>query len=101
MEAQDIGFEPLFARVLIERKIETKTTGGIIIPENSAKKNSRSEGVVLKVGPTCEEDIKALVGKKVTFSDYAGSWMELGDEGKEYYLINEDDLWGVSNGDDS
>lgn len=67
-----IPFEPLFARVLIWRDVHEKTTGGIILP--NAKRHAPSRGVVMAVGPTCDQSI--TVGMEVVFGKYAGTWLD-------------------------
>ena len=70
--SSQIPFEPLFARVLIKRDVIAKSSGGIIIP--NAKSKAPSKGVVVAVGPTCDENIK--VGQTVIFGKYAGTWLD-------------------------
>lgn len=64
-------YAPLFARVLIQRKVEEKR-GSIILPD--AKRHARSEGVVIAVGPTADENIK--IGDHVIFGKHAGAWLD-------------------------
>lgn len=64
-------YTPLFARVLIQRKVEEKR-GSIILPD--AKRHARSEGVVIAKGPTADENIK--VGDHVIFGKHAGAWLD-------------------------
>lgn len=64
-------YTPLFARVLIKREIEEKR-GSIILPD--AKRHARSEGKVVAVGPTVDENIK--VGDHVIFGKHAGAWLD-------------------------
>lgn len=64
-------YTPLFARVIIQRKVEEKR-GSIILVD--AKRHARSEGVVLAVGPTADKDIQ--VGDHVIFGKHAGAWLD-------------------------
>lgn len=66
-------YTPLFARVLIQRMVEEKR-GSIHIPANIAKRHARSEGTVIAVGPTADENIK--VGDHVIFGKHAGTWLD-------------------------
>lgn len=88
MSDTDIGYEPLFARVLLERE-KIKTTG-IIIPESVEKRNMPEKGIVLKVGPTADDSVKALVGKSVYFAKFAGAWLKVGD--RDIYVCQDEDL---------
>ncbi len=82
---------PLFARVLLERQsLQNKTS--LIIPKSAEKRNAPSEGVVLSVGPTCDESIKALVGKRVLFGRFAGDWFEDPSSGTEFYICADEDI---------
>ena len=80
--------KPMWDYVLLERE-KLKATG-IIIPESAEKRNARARGVVLAVGPSCEPEIKALVGKLVIIGQYAGDWIKAPDG--EYYVCKETDI---------
>ena len=89
---------PLQDRVLVERlDEETKTAGGIIIPDNHAEKPA--QGRVVSVGPgqrmkdgdIRELDVKA--GDRILFGKYSGTEVKV--EGSEYLIMKEDDILGV------
>lgn len=80
---------PKFARVIIERD-KPKATG-IIIPETAEKRNAPAWGRVVACGPTCDDDIKKLVGKMVLFGRFAGDWVKAPD-GTEFYIVQEEDI---------
>lgn len=89
---------PLQDRILVKRlESETKTAGGIIIPDNAKEKPQEGEiiavgnGKVLENGSTQKPDVK--VGDKVLFSKYAGSEVKI--DGNEHLILREDDLLGV------
>jgi chaperonin GroES len=89
---------PLQDRILVKRlEGETKTAGGIIIPDNAKEKPQEGEviavgnGKVLDDGKLRKPDVK--VGDKVLFSKYAGSEVKL--DGEEHLIMREDDLLGV------
>ncbi len=91
-------FRPLHDRVVIRRvDAETKTTGGIIIPDTAKEKPS--EGEVLAVGPGARAEdgtIHALdvkVGDRVLFGKWSGSEVKL--DGEELIIMKESDLLGV------
>ena len=92
--------KPLQDRVLIERlEEETKTAGGIIIPDTAKEKPQRGEvvatgnGRVTDDGKTRPMEVKA--GDKVLFSKYAGTDLKLGTE--EFLMITESDVLGIFN----
>lgn len=91
-------FKPLKDRVVVRRLIEdSKTAGGIVIPDTAKEKPSRGE--VLAVGPGTpleNGDVRALsvkVGDKVLFGKYAGT--EIKHQDKELVIMREDDLLAV------
>ncbi|XP_050534946.1 10 kDa heat shock protein, mitochondrial-like [Daktulosphaira vitifoliae] len=89
-------FRPLFDRVLV-KKVEAlkQTKGGIMLPENSAKKVL--EGTVVAVGPGGRNqegsivpmDIK--VGDRVLLPEYGGTKLQL-EEDDSYTIFKESDL---------
>jgi chaperonin GroES len=90
---------PLQDRIIVERiEEETKTAGGIIIPDTVSKEKPQ-EGKVIAVGKgKVTEDGKVLpvdvkVGDRVLFGKYAGSDVKV--DGKEYLIMREDDILGV------
>jgi len=91
-------FRPLHDRVLVERvKEESKTAGGIIIPDTAKEKPS--EGKVVAVGPgTRGEDGKWTAldvkkGDRVLFGKWGGT--EVSIDGKELLIMKESDIMGV------
>jgi chaperonin GroES len=93
-----MSVRPLHDRVLIKRlEEETKTAGGIIIPENNKEKPSQGEvvsvgsGYRLTDGSLRELDVKA--GDKVLFSKYAGTDVKV--EGNDYLIMKEDEILGI------
>ena len=89
---------PLHDRILVKRiDEETKTKGGIIIPDTAKEKPQ--EGKVLAVGAgkvnedgtTRPMDVKA--GDRILFSKYAGTDVKL--DGEEVIIIREDDVLGI------
>jgi chaperonin GroES len=92
------SIKPLHDKVVVERmEAETKSAGGILIPDSAKEKPMR--GVVIAVGPgrVLENgDVKALEvkkGDKVLFGGYAGSEVKL--EGKDYLIVNESEIYAV------
>jgi len=94
-------FRPLHDRVLIEISDgEEKTSGGIIIPDTAKEKPQ--EGKVVAVGPGARTedgkivpmDVKA--GDVVLFGKWSGTEVKI--DGKEYSIMKESDIMGISKG---
>ena len=92
---------PLQDRVMVKRlEEETKTAGGIIIPDTAKEKPQKGEIVAAGPGKKSEDgklmplDVKA--GDKVLFSKYAGTEIKV--EGEELLIMREDDIMGVIEG---
>jgi len=89
---------PLQDRVLVERvEEETKTAGGLIIPDNNKEKPA--QGKIIAVGPgyrNQDGSVRALdvkEGETILFGKYAGTEVKV--EGKELLIMREDDILGV------
>lgn len=93
-----MGVQPLNDRVLVKRlQEETKTAGGIIIPNNQQEKPAEGEIVAVGSGHRLNDgSIKSLEvkkGDKVLFAKYTG--VEVKVEGNDYIIIREDDILGI------
>ena len=78
-------FKPLHDRVLIEvLDGSEKTAGGIIIPDSAQEKHQ--EGKIIPM------DVK--VGDKVLFGKWSGTEVKI--DGKEYSIMKESDIMGIS-----
>ena len=93
------GVKPLHDRVLIEvLDGSEKTAGGIIIPDTAQEKPQ--EGKVVAVGGGAKtEDGKIIpmdvkVGDKVLFGKWSGTEVKI--NGKEYSIMKESDIMGIS-----
>jgi chaperonin GroES len=89
---------PLQDRVIVKRlEEETKTKGGIIIPDTAKEKPV--EGIVIAVGKgkTADDgkliklDVKA--GDKILFGKYSGTEVKI--DGVEHLIMREDDILGI------
>jgi chaperonin GroES len=94
-------FRPLHDRVVIRRvEQESKTTGGIIIPDTAQEKPV--EGDVIAVGPGARgEDGKVhpldlKPGDRVLFGKWSGTEIRL--DGEELMIRKESDVMGVVDG---
>ena len=93
-----MNLRPLQDRIIVKRlEEETKTAGGILIPDTAKEKPQQGEvvavgkGKVTEDGKTIPMDVKA--GDKVLFGKYAGTEIKL--EGQDYMIMREDDILGV------
>lgn len=93
-----MSFRPLHDRVLVRRTEEdTKTAGGIIIPDTAKEKPSEGEivavgsGVRNEAGALVELDVKA--GDKVLFGKWSGTEITL--DGEELLIMKESDIMGI------
>ena len=94
-------FRPLHDRVLVRRVEEdTKTAGGIIIPDTAQEKPSQGE--IISVGPGARGengDIQKLdvkKGDKVLFGKWSGTEVKI--DGEELLIMKETDIMGVVEG---
>ncbi len=85
--------QPLADRVLIEpAPAETKTVGGIIIPDTAKEKPL--QGTVVAVGNgTKDEEMVLKAGDQVLYGKYAGT--ELEHEGKKYLVMRQSDVVAI------
>ena len=93
-----MSFKPLHDRVLVRRiEQESKTSGGIIIPDTAKEKPI--EGEVIAVGEGSRDEAGKLValsvkkGDKVVFGKWSGTEVKLGDE--ELLIMKESDIFGI------
>ena len=91
-------FRPLHDRVLVRRLEEdTKSTGGIIIPDTAQEKPSQGE--VVAVGPGAKGDNGSLQpvdvksGDRILFGKWSGTEVKI--EGDELLIMKETDIMGV------
>jgi chaperonin GroES len=97
-----MDIRPLHDRIIVERlEEETKTAGGIIIPDTAKEKPQQGKVIAVGKGKKTEDgkllplDVK--VGDKILFGKYAGTEIKL--DGKEFLMMREDDVLGVIEGD--
>ena len=89
---------PLHDRVVVKRvDADTKTSTGIIIPDNVAEKPD--QGIVLAVGQgkrTNEGSVIPMsvnVNDKVLFGKFAGQAVKI--KGEEVLILNEEEIYAV------
>ena len=91
-------FRPLHDRVVVRRiEADTKTAGGIIIPDSAQEKPQQGE--IVAVGPGGRDEsgklipIDVKVGDKVLFGKWSGTEVKL--DGEELLIMKESDIMGV------
>jgi chaperonin GroES len=91
-------FRPLHDRVVVKRiESDTKTKGGIIIPDTAKEKPQ--EGQVIAVGPGARDesgkvaalDVKS--GDRVLFGKWSGTEVKI--DGEDFLIMKESDIMGV------
>lgn len=90
-----MALSPLADRVVIKAlEPETKTAGGIIIPDNAKEKPQRGE--IVAVGPGKTDDkgnvikMELKVGDKVLYGKYAGT--EVSVDNQDLLIMRESDV---------
>ena len=94
-------FKPLHDRVLVRRiESDTKTRGGIIIPDTAKEKPQEGEVIAVGAGARDESgkliplDVKA--GDRILFGKWSGTEVKI--EGEDYLIMKESDILGVIEG---
>lgn len=90
--------KPLGDKILVQRlEAETKTSGGIVLPDSAKEKPQRGKIVSVGQGKTLDDgSIKKMQVKKgdsVLFTSYAGTEVKIG--GKEHLIMSESDILAV------
>lgn len=98
MARTEIGVRPLHDRILVRRTAEeTKTAGGIIIPDSAKEKPQRGEIVAAGKGRISDEGkimpLEVKVGDKILFGKYSGTELKL--NGEELLMMREEDILGI------
>jgi chaperonin GroES len=94
-------FRPLHDRVVVKRvDAETKSAGGIIIPDTVKEKPM--EGEVVAVGPGARNEQGAIValevkaGDRILFGKWSGTEVKL--DGQDLLIMKESDIMGIIEG---
>jgi chaperonin GroES len=92
------SIRPLGDRVLVRRlEAESKTAGGILLPESAKEKPK--EGVIVSLGEGRTLDngerssFSVKKGNRILFTAYGGT--EVKYDGQEFLIMREDDILGV------
>ena len=91
--AKKASITPLHDRVIVKpAAAETKTAGGIIIPDTAKEKPQR--GVVVAAGPgKKDEPVTVKNGDTVLYGKYAGT--EITIDGEELIIMRESDILAI------
>jgi chaperonin GroES len=94
-------FRPLHDRVVVKRVEEdTKTKGGIIIPDTAQEKPM--QGTVIAVGAGARDESGKIVpldvkaGETVLFGKWSGTEVKI--DGEDLLIMKESDIMGVIEG---
>jgi chaperonin GroES len=92
---------PLHDRVIVKRlESETKSAGGIVIPDSAAEKPVQGKVVAVGKGKILEDgsvrplDVK--IGDKILFGKYSGTEVKV--DGDELVVMREEDVMAVIEG---
>ena len=91
-------FRPLHDRILVKRvEEETKTKGGIIIPDTAKEKPIEGKVVAVGKGRVGEDGniipLEIKKGDRVLFGKYGGTEVKV--DGEEFLIMREDDVLGI------
>jgi chaperonin GroES len=89
---------PLQDRILVQRvEEESKTKGGIIIPDTAKEKPAEGKIIAAGNGKVGDDGkripLEVKVGDRVLFGKYSGTEVKV--EGEEYLIMREDDILGI------
>ena len=89
---------PLADKVLVQRlEAETKTAGGIVLPDTAKEKPQRGKIVSVGEGKLLDDGTRKKVqvkkGDTVLFTSYAGTEIKI--DGKEYLIMDESDIMAI------
>jgi chaperonin GroES len=91
-------FRPLHDRVLVRRiEQDTKTAGGIIIPDTAQEKPMEGEIVAVGSGTRSEDGkitpLDVVAGQRILFGKWSGTEVKI--DGEELLIMKESDLLGI------
>ena len=89
---------PLHDRILVLRlDAETKTSGGIIIPDSAKEKPQEAKVVAVGAGKVGDDGkrqpMSVKAGDRVLFGKYSGSEVKI--DGEEHLIIREEDVLAI------
>jgi chaperonin GroES len=93
-----MAFRPLGDRVLVKRvEEETKTKGGIIIPDTAKEKPQEGEVIAVGAGARDEsgkvQPLELKAGDRILFGKWSGTEVKV--DGQDLLIMKESDVLGV------
>jgi len=93
-----MNIRPLHDRILIKRlEEETKTAGGLIIPDTAKEKPIQAKVVAVGTGKRDKDGkihpLEVKAGDRVLFAKYSGTEVKI--DGEEHLILREDDLLAI------
>jgi chaperonin GroES len=93
-----IALQPLGDKVVVQREeSESKTAGGIVLPDTAKDKPSRGTVIAVGTGKLLDDggrgEMQVKKGDRVLFTSYAPEPITIDDE--EYLLMSESDILAV------
>ncbi|MCD5401984.1 co-chaperone GroES [candidate division NPL-UPA2 bacterium] len=90
-----MAIQPLGDRVLVKPlETESKTKGGIVLPDTAKEKPQEGEVIAVGTGRTLEDGktvpLEVKKGDKILFSKYGGTEVKL--DGEEHLIMKEEDI---------
>lgn len=90
-----MGLKPLDDRVIVKpAESESKTAGGIVLPDNAKEKQQKGKVVAVGPGKLLDSGDRAAlavaVGDEVLFGKYAGNEVKV--EGEDLKIMRESDI---------
>ena len=93
-----MNLRPLQDRIIVKRvEEETKTAGGLFIPETAKEKPQEGEVMAVGKGKIAEDGklipMEVKTGDIVLYGKYSGTEIKINDE--EYLIMREEDVLGI------
>lgn len=93
-----MAIQPLGDRVLVKAlESESKTKGGIVLPDSAKEKPQRGEIIAVGSGKLLEDgskkSLEVKVGDKILYGKYAGTEIKVEDQ--EYLILREEDILAI------
>jgi chaperonin GroES len=90
--------KPLGDKIVVKRlEAETKTAGGIVLPDSAKEKPKRGKVIAVGDGKMLENGKRAALsvkkGDEVVFTSYAGTEVKV--SGEELIIMNESDVLAI------
>ena len=95
---ESVKIQPLGDRVVVEREeSESKTAGGIVLPDTAKDKPTRGTIIAIGDGRLLDDGtrgkLQVKIGDKVLFTSYAPEQIKINDQ--ELLLMREEDILAV------